>query len=281
MLTVESVLEIPCELGESPRWDEKEQCLYFVDITGQKLHRYYPETNTHSFRSFNEPVACVAVSKDGGLVIAMQSGIYFIKNFDASLEMIVESPELSLQTNRFNDGRCDAKGRLLIGTIYPPKDRGGANLYSLDPKTSKLTRIQDDLMTSNGVAFSPDNKYMFLSDTPRHIIYRYDYAIEDGSVCNKKDYVFFPKGKGRPDGASVDSQGLYWSALFEGSRIVGIDRRGTIVHTINTPCKSPTMAAFGGKDYKTLFITCVGEGQMSGLFSCKMQIAGIKENRYG
>jgi len=59
-----------------------------------------------------------------------------------------------------------------------------------------------------------------------------------------------------PDGAAVDSEGFYWSAQFDGGRIVRIDPASAeIVDEIALPVRWPTMVAFGGADLKTLYIT--------------------------
>lgn len=270
----------PCILGESPRWDEKTNHIYWVDIDGMVLHSLNLETNTHDSRKFDEPIGCVVLDQHSGLVVALKSGIYTMTGMHAEPRLIVQSPEIHLEHNRFNDGRCDKSGRFIVGTVYPPKDRGGANLYSLTDKKRKLTLLQDNLMTSNGVAFNLDNTCMYLADTPRHVVYRYSYDNISGAISNKKVFIKFPKGKGRPDGASVDSENCYWSALYAGGRVVRINPEGKIIKTIKTPCKSPTMIAFGGSDYKTLYMTAVGEDGLSGLYSCQVEVAGTAEKRY-
>ena len=273
--TFELLIPITGELGESPRWDERGQILYWVDITGMKLHRLHLPTMEHRVRGFDQPVACVVLDQGDGLVLGMKTGVFHLASFDASPVLIVASPELDLATNRFNDGRCDSAGRLVIGSVYPPKDRGGANCYVVDAVAKTIRAIQDDLMTANGIAFSPDGKTLYLSDTPRHIIYRYQYDPTTGQASGRETFATFPDGKGRPDGAAVDSEGCYWTALFDGARVVRLSPAGEELLSIPFPAPSPTMVAFGGSDRRTLFATCVAQDGICGIYHYQTNIQNV------
>ena len=61
--------------------------------------------------------------------------------------------------------------------------------------------------------------------------------------------------RGRPDGAAVDAQGCYWTALFEGGRIQHYAPDGVPLAEFPVPARCPTMVAFGGPDLKTLYVT--------------------------
>ena len=193
-----------------------------------------------------------------------------------------------MKKNRFNDGRCDAAGRFLAGSYYPPKDYDGANLWSLD-KTFTATKLVDGLLTCNGIAFSPDNKTFYFANTPKHVIYRCDYDLEKGTIGNRQIFHKFPFGQGRPDGAAVDSEGYYWTALYEGGRIVRLDPQGKILEEIPVPAKCPTMVAFGDEDLKTLYITSAGDrpGQeleefphSGNIFKVRVDVPGLVEHRF-
>ena len=110
-----------------------------------------------------------------------------------------------------------------------------------------------------------------------------------GTISDQRIFHEFPHGNGRPDGGAVDQDGNYWSALFEGARIVKINPQGEIVDEIPVPAKCPTMVAFGGEDLKTLFITSAGdrppeeleEYPLSGsLFKIDLDVGGLVEHRF-
>jgi len=287
MRNVEVALAVNANLGECPRWDEKTGLLYWVDINAFELHRLDPKTGKNDTLTFEEEIGCFSLRETKGFVLAMRSGFYFLDDWNTELRAIAD-PESELEHNRFNDGRCDAQGRFIAGTYYPPKDHDGANLWSLGADL-RVNKLVEGLLTSNGAAFSPDNKTMYLSDTPKHVIYQYDYDLPTGRIDNGRVFHQFPHGKGRPDGASVDVDGYYWSALYEGGRIVRLSPAGDIVEEISVPATCPTMVAFGGDDLKTLFITSVGNRpeqelkdypHSGAIFKVDVDVPGLPENRF-
>ena len=287
MKTVELALAAKANLAECPRWDEKEQLLYWIDINRFQLHRLDPKTGKDEFITFNEEIGCFSLRENGGFVLAMRNGFFTVDGWNTEVTKICD-PEEGLDKNRFNDGRCDAKGRFIAGSYYPPKDHDGANLWMLD-ENLEARLMYDQMLTSNGAAFSPDNKTFYFSDTPKHVIYRCDYDIETGTASNRDIFHQFPHGNGRPDGGAVDSEGYYWTALFEGSRIARLNPQGEIVEEIEVPAKCPTMVAFGGEDLKTLFITTAGDRkeeelaeypQSGNLFKVEVDVPGQVEYRF-
>ncbi|VUD53883.1 6-deoxy-6-sulfogluconolactonase [Thalassocella blandensis] len=287
MRHVEVALDVKANLGECPRWDEKTQKLYWVDINAFQLHCFDPATGDNKTLTFEEEIGCFALRQDKGFVLAMRHGFFLLDGWNTDLKPITD-PEEGLTSNRFNDGRCDAAGRFIAGSYYPPKDHDGANLWTLDTDLS-AKKLRGDLLTSNGAAFSPDNKTFYLSDTPKHVIYQYDYDLQAGTIANERVFHQFPHGNGRPDGASVDAEGCYWTALYEGGRVVRLSPQGEILEEVQVPAKCPTMVAFGGADLKTLYVTTVGnrseeelqEFPHSGaIFKFEVDVPGLVENRF-
>lgn len=288
MKSVEVALKIKAQLGECPRWDEQAKLLYWVDINACKLHRFDPLTCEDSFIQFEEEIGCFVLKKNGGFVLAMRSGFYFMHGWGDELEAICD-PEADLESNRFNDGRCDAAGRFIAGSVYPPKDRDGANIWALD--TDLTTRLLvDGMLTSNGAAFSPDMRTFYYANTPKHVIFRCDYNLQSGEIGEASVFHQFEFGNGRPDGAAVDEEGCYWTALYEGGRIARLNPAGKIIEEIAVPAKCPTMVAFGDADLKTLYITSVGNRpeeelgtypHSGSIFKVRTDVAGLAEHRFG
>lgn len=254
---VEVAIAAQAKLGECPRWHQASNSLYWIDINAFQLHRYNFDSDLHETLQFEEEIGCFAFRQGGGFTLAMRSGFYLLNGWNTQLEYIVD-PESDLPKSRFNDGRCDAKGRFFAGSYYSPKDWNAANLWCLD-ENRQVIKVHDGMLTVNGVAFSPDFKTLYFSDTPKHCIYRADYDLAEGLVGKPEVFYQFPFGEGRPDGAAVDIEGCYWVALYEGGRIVKISPEGEILEEIAVPVRCPTMVAFGGTDMNTLFITSVGD----------------------
>lgn len=277
---------VKASLGECPRWDEQEQILYWLDINAGQIHRFDPATEEHSFLQFDEEIGCFSLRQQGGFIMATRSGFYLLDGWSTERTFITD-PEQGMDKNRFNDGRADAQGRMWAGSVYPPKDHGGASIYCLE--NGETTKWVDNLLTANGIAFSPDNKTFYYADTPSHAIQQCDFDLTTGTPSNCRLFHQFPHGNGRPDGAAVDSEGYYWTALYEGGRVVRLNPAGEIVQEITVPAKCPTMVAFGGEDLQTLYITTVGnrseqelaEYPNSGyVFKVEVDVPGRAEYRF-
>lgn len=287
MSNVTCILDVKAKLAECPRWDEKNGYLYFVDIDAYELHKYDVTSQQHSVRKFSEEIGCFALKEDGGFIAAFRSGIYQFDTFDGQLTPYWLA-DYDQSTTRFNDGRCDYAGRFLAGTMYAPKDAFKGGLYQFSQ--GKQTLLDQAAWTSNGLAFSPDGRVMYYSDTPNHVIYTFDYDMTTGTASNKKEFFRFPHGNGRPDGAAVDEEGNYWTALYQGQRVVQISPAGKILAEYPVPAIYPTMVAFGGDDLKTLYVsTCraahtneelIQYPEAGGIFAIELNIAGLVEPKF-
>ncbi len=272
------VLDAQCELGESPVWWAEGAVLVFVDITGRRLHRFEPRSRRHEVDAVDEDIGCVAPAKGGGYVAALRSGVWLLDSAGRKLRQLAANPE-NAATHRFNDGRVDPRGRYLSGTLDEQKAAGDAGLYRCDRRG--LEKLMDGVMTSNGLAFAPDGRTLYFSDTPRHVIYRFDYDPDTGAATNRRVFARVePIGtdRGRPDGAAVDMEGCYWSSLYEGSRIRRYDPDGKVMADYHVPALNTTMPAFGGTDMKTLFVTTARDkkgGPGGGLYAMPVDVAGL------
>ena len=265
-----AVVEQPSGLGESPFWHPEEQRLYWLDIPGRQLLRTRPGTGEVDRWDLPQDPGCVApvAGSADALVLALRDGIYRASAWGGPLERL--APALhDVSTTRFNDGKCDALGRLWVGTIYEPRDAARAALYCLDMRASvqpALRQIATGVTTANGLAWSPDAAHMYWADTPSHTVTSRAFDLEGAALGPPQVFQSFaskPSGwqsgqpgyGGRPDGAAVDVQGNYYCALFEGGRILKIAPNGTVLVEIPVPAQCPTMPCFGGPGLKTLFVT--------------------------
>lgn len=277
-------------LGECPRWDEKTQSLYWVDIDQNHLHRFNPETGNNETITFNEKIGCFALRENGGFILGMQSGFAMIDSFDNNINYLCD-PESDKKDNRFNDGRCDFAGRFIAGTLNMKKSDNDASIYQLSPDDlAHPVRLKTGLLTSNGIAFSLCGSTMYFGDTPNHIVYQAPYDIDTGKVGETQVYQKFDKGKGRPDGAAVDTAGFYWSAQYNGAEVVRISPNGNVVERVKIPAKHCTMLAFGDSDLKTVYVTTASSNltteeqkqypHSGAIFKFRTTIAGQLEYRF-
>ena len=305
-MTWQTVVAAPSELGESPFWHPHEQMLYWVDIAGFKINRMNPFMGSvESWVMPSEP-GCMAPARSGGYVIALRDRVVRARAWGGNLELVCLFNH-DATTTRFNDGKCDALGRLWAGTMYEPRTARKANLFSIDTRGGKKAEVQykaHNATIANGLAWSPDNKTVYWADTPQHIIHAWDYDLTSNGMKRHRVFKqFAPKPAlwkpfqpdnggylGRPDGASVDTQGNYWVAMYEGQRVLQLSPQGEILQNIPTPALCNTMPCFGGDDLQTLYLTSARHGRsaqdlatqpaLGHVFSMRVQVPGLAANMF-
>ena len=273
-------------LGESPRWHADESRLYWVDIDAHQIHRTDPETGATETMQLDQPVGCVAPRAGGGLVMGLKDGCAVIDAWGNTPRAFGPAVLAGTPEQRFNDGCVDAVGRFWVGSVTSDKSNPGAMLFRLDPDAS-LTPMIGGLLTSNGAAFSPDGRTFYHTDTPTHALRAYDVDPATGALGDNRLFHQFALGHGRPDGGAVDAEGCYWSALWDGWRIVRLSPQGELLQTIALPVQRPTMIAFGGEDLCTAFVTSAGKNltdeerarqpHAGGLFTFRVNVPGLAQ----
>jgi sugar lactone lactonase YvrE len=260
------VLPVPAaRLGESPLWHPEEAALYWVDIDGCALHRWQPGPATHTEWSLGCEPGSAAPLLGGGLLLAQRDGLWHFDTERGTRGKRLASAPFEPADARFNDGKADPQGRFWVGSIHQPRDPARSALYRWT--RGKLARVVGDVATSNGLAWSPDGRTMYWSDTAAHRVRAFDFDPVDGSLSRARAFVQFtpkadgdggnrsPRYGGRPDGAAVDVDGSYWVAMYEGARLLRISHDGTLQREITLPVRCPTMPCFGDADGRTLYLT--------------------------
>jgi sugar lactone lactonase YvrE len=248
----------PSLLGECPVWHPDESALYWIDIPGKAVRRLNPGTGDYQTWNVPSEPGCLArTTRSGVMIVAMRSGIVLLDTKSGDITPVADAP-YGPGLMRFNDGRCDAAGRLWSGTLYDPRDKPAGSLFCIE--RGRIRDVGHPVTVSNGVAFSVDNRTLYHADTTAHRITAYDFDLTSGTVANGRLFKQFSNDKsnnygGRPDGAAVDSEDAYWCAMYEGGRILRLSPTGEVLTEIALPVRCPTMVAFGGPDLKTLYVT--------------------------
>ncbi len=252
-ISVDCVVRGPDILGECTVWCGREQLLWWVDIRAPALNCWSPATGEVRALALRETIGSFGLTQSGRkMVAAMKTGLYMLDPHTGELESIA-APEADLPDNRFNDGRCDRSGRFWAGTMADTDRKPAGALYRLDTDR-QCTRIRGGLLVPNSIAWSPDNKVMYLADTHVNCIWTYDFDIEAGEITNEQVFADTGGRGGRPDGSCVDADGCLWNAEYGGSRVVRYRPDGAIDQIIALPVSNPTCCCFGGKDFDTLYI---------------------------
>jgi sugar lactone lactonase YvrE len=251
----------PNELGESPVWHPGEQALFSCDIDGRRLQRFDPADGSLAHWQFDTELASLAPMQGGALLLAMRDGLWRFEPATGARRLLC-APPYDPRHERFNDGKCDPQGRFWVGTIYEPREPALASLHCWHDGV--LERRLGGLTVSNGLAFSPDGRTLYCSDTRAHAVYAFDFEPASGEISVRRTFASFaPRSPGqaladyggRPDGAAVDAEGCYWVAMYEGARLLRLSPRGEVLEEAPLPVRCPTMPCFGGPGLDTLYIT--------------------------
>lgn len=289
-IQIECVVDSRSELGEGAVWDAQDQCLWWVDIMGELVHRFYPETGKDESWRVGEPVGCLAVRASGGLVLATKTGFYTFDPETGGKTAIVD-PEADAPINRFNDGGTDRQGRFWAGTMQQTGERKQVgSFYRLNPDFS-CEKMLSDFWVTNGMAFSPDGRTMYAADTGAAVrtIWAFDYETETGVPSNRRVFFDTHGMKSRPDGGTVDADGCYWYAGVGGWQVVRITPDGKLDRVIDVPVEKPTKPMFGGKNLDVLYLTTLSQGldpdreqpQAGSLFAITgLGVTGVPEVRF-
>ncbi len=279
-------LNVQAILGEGPHWDEEHGLLWFVDIAGRAVHRYHPASGQHQRLGVPDMVSTVVPRSRGGLIITMGRGFYTLDWESGTLSLLAEV-ETDRPNNRFNDGKCDAKGRFWAGTLDKQENQPLGALYCLDVDHT-VKKVLDGITVSNGIGWSPDNRIMYYIDSPTKKVVAFDYDLDRASLSHRRDVLHIHEGS--PDGMTVDQDGMLWIAHWGGSQVSRWDpESATLIETYSLPVERVTSLAFGGPDFTELFVTTAGRQNPSeppnekfagDVFSITAPVAGLRGHQY-
>lgn len=269
-LKAERVLDSGDELGECPIWDERIGALWWVDIHGRAIKRY-DGTNVRIL-PMPEPPGSIALRREGGMVVALESGVFLLGT--EAPQLLVRPPEHEAGL-RFNDGRCDRAGRFWVGTLAEPDFPPRGVLYRVEHDgTHRVFRT--GIQVPNSIAWSPNGRTMYFADSPRHKIWAFDYDAERGEISGER--IFASPHPGFPDGSCVDADGCLWNAEWGARRVVRYTPAGKIDRIVEVPAEKPSCCCFGGPQLDTLYITTADR---AGLFAVTPGVHGLAESRFG
>ncbi|XP_044267326.1 regucalcin-like isoform X1 [Tribolium madens] len=263
------------ELGEGPHWDAETQSLYFVDIYGKAIHKYVPATKKHTKAviGINHVSLIIPVQDQKNKFLISIGRDLNIVTWDGESETVSHMEKIyeidnkpNTLNNRFNDGKCDALGRLWAGSMGAQPVPGHVELnkgsfISLESRGKAKTHLTK-VGISNGLAWSLDNNYLYYIDSQKNTVDRYDFDLQKGIISNGESIFSLKKANltGILDGMTIDTDGNLWIANFGGGRVLKVDPRSPqrLLNMIEMPAHQVTSVAFGGANLDQLFVTTAG-----------------------
>ena len=229
--------------------------LVFSDIPANQLKKWTRENGVTTFREPSNNSNGNTTDAEGRLVTAEHSGRRIsLTDKNGATTTVVDQFE-GKKLNSPNDVVVKSDGTIWFtdpdyGIKPDQKEQPGNYVYRFDPKSEKLTAVAKDSEKPNGLAFSPDERKLYIADSgpPKHI--RVFDVSGDGALSNGK--IFATIDKGAPDGIRCDSGGRIWTSSGHGAQVFGPD--GKLIVTINLP-ESAANLCFGGAEGKTVFFT--------------------------
>ena len=284
---VEVALSIRAEHAEGPMWDAATGRLWWVDITGQRVHCFDPASgNDSSWATAGQPGG-VLLGAAGEPVVASPAGLAVLDRSTGTMDLRVPV-ERDRTENRANDVRTDGRGRAWVGTMAYDKRPRNAALYRVDG--GRATCAVDGLTICNGPAFDEPQGRMYLADTALFVVDVFDLDPVTGILASRRRFLDFSEAQVWPDGMTVDDEGMLWVALGRAGAVHRYRADGTLDGVVEIPTTNPTSVAFGDIDGADLYITTswldldadsrAAQPLAGAIFRCRPGVTGPPSPRY-
>lgn len=242
------------EVGEGPAWDERTQTLVWVDITQGEVRRSTAAGMPFTRVQVGTHVGAALPTDDDRLLLALRGGFGLLAPDGTVEELLEVEPDPAV---RFNDAKCDPRGRAFAGTMAYALTPGAARLYRLDTGDGvRATAVLERMTLSNGLAWSADGGTMWVIDSGPRTVTAYAYDLDSGelgSVAARFEPEAPPPAM--PDGMCVDDDGALWIAVWGAGEVRRYTPDGTLDTVVRTPVSQVSSCCFGGAAGDTLFIT--------------------------
>ncbi|MDY4300993.1 SMP-30/gluconolactonase/LRE family protein [Pseudomonas salmasensis] len=256
-MSLSAVTPHRARLGEGPFWDAPTQALYWVDIAARQALRLMG--GQLQVWQLPEHVSAFIPCERGDALVTLSSGVYRLDLATEALTLLcVADPKAG---NRGNEARCDAQGRLWLGTMQNnigeqgedlPITRRSGGLFRIDTDAT-VTRLLNGLGIPNTLLWNEAGSQVHFGDSMDGTLYQ--HSIQADGQLGAAQAWFGPHTRGGPDGSAMDAEGFIWNARWDGSCLLRLTPSGAVDRIIELPVSRPTSCVFGGPELTTLYIT--------------------------
>lgn len=288
------ILDIGNIVGESAVWDDRRNCLWWVDIGGGTIHRLHPESGEHARFSAPDRPTSIGLTRDDRLIVGLMKQVALWtagKDFVTLAEIEPDLPD-----NRLNEGQVAPDGAYWVGTMQNNLTQDGApkpitgrhgRLWRVAPDGAVGLVAPDRFGITNTMVWLDTGRFV-TADTAENALF--SYVLADGRLRQRTPFAA-PLPRGLPDGSCRDTEGFLWNCRVAGGACLArFAPDGRLDRIVDLPCASPTSCTFGGPDLKTLFITSARFGlspdhlaahpHEGGLFALSLGIPGLPPQRF-
>ena len=286
---------------EGPVWvhTAKPGYLIFSDIPANVINKWTPDGKVAVFLEksgftgsdpgdagfqLNNGHAVVTLYGSNGITLDKQGRVTFCTHGDRDVVRLEKDGKRTVLADRFEGKRLNSPNDLVYksdGALYFTDPPFGLRKLADDPKKElpfagvyrlaggKLQLLNKDFGAPNGIAFSPDEKVLYVNDSFSKMYWRFDVQ-PDGTLGNKKLLIDMSSSTeaGVPDGIKIDQKGNLYGAGPGGVWVLSPE--GKHLGTIKPP-ENPANLAWGDDDAKTLYFTAV-----TGLYRIRVNVPGIR-----
>ncbi len=254
--------------SEGPVWIAEHDCVLWSDIPNNRILRWSERDGMDTWRTGVEYTNGHARERDGS-ILHCSHGLRAVYRtaVDGTRQAIVVDRWHGRRLNSPNDVIVKSDGTIWFtdppyGLVVPEEGHGGeseigaCHVFRFDPASETLDSVADLPEHPNGLAFAPDERLLYVTDTSRalpghgenHCIWVFD--VDDCALSGGR--VFAEISPGVPDGLRIDTWGWLYVGAANGVQVLHPD--GTLLGTIPVPEVVGNLA-FGGPDLDTLYIT--------------------------
>ncbi|MGY8657413.1 MAG: SMP-30/gluconolactonase/LRE family protein [Verrucomicrobiales bacterium] len=252
---------------EGPVWIPSMKMVVFSDIPNSRQMQWSETGGLKEYRK---------VEASNGNLLDLEGNLLSCQHGGRNVIATDAEGKITVLADKFNGKKLNSPNDLAIradGTIWftdpsyglkgRPAEIGGNWVYKLNPKSGAVSVLYKGHDMPNGLAFSPDEKRVYIADTGKVGKIRAFAVVEQGILAEALFEIDI-----RCDGMCIDTEGnLYTTA---GGGIHVFDKDGGKIGVIATP-EHPANVCFGGDEYDTLFITA-----RTGFYSVKTLAKGAK-----
>lgn len=279
--------EVRARLGERPVHDARDGSVVWVDIDACSVHRWADGDHARdAVTSLPSPVSLAWPAARGGLLLATADGLGL---HDGTTLGPLTRPEGMPAGYRFNDGACDAAGRLWVATMPRDGSVGDGTVYRVvaggeGGGALEVTAAVTGVGCGNGVQWSPDGATLYLTDTGTWTVYRAPYDQATGSAGAPEAFLSFDPSGPKPDGTTLDADGCLWVALYGGGAVLRFAPDGSPLGAVRVPTAQVTCLGFGAPGSGRAYVTTAhadGDPLAGAVLGVDVAVDGLPVRAFG
>ncbi len=271
MSDFELVWDSRCGVAESPVWDAVNRRILFCDIEGKRINAFSVDTGAREWWDFPDVVGSFGLCRSGRLVVSQRLHVVLFDTRTgelADLTATIEEPGV----NRLNDGKVGPDGAFWVGSLDGNAPRQNTACLYRVTADGAITRVEGGYKNSNGLAWSPDGRVMYHSDSTAGMLEAWDFDPATGARTNHRVLARLTNEEGRPDGGATDMEGNYWSAGPSVGCLNCFSPSGALLRKWAFPVPGPTMPCFADG---YMYVTSLREGKSPGVLAEYPTLGGL------